>query len=213
MLKEEKKTHWEQIYQRKSPLEVSWFETNPSMSLELIEKTKLNKEQRIIDVGGGASMLVDCLFNAGFKQLAVLDISAQSLQYSKTRLGETANQIEWYETDVTAFQPVHPYELWHDRVVFHFLTHAEDRKRYVRVLKNTLVPNGHLIIATFAIDGPSKCSGLDIVQYDAPLLCAEIGEEFELLEVRNETHITPANVAQKLTYFRFKRRFVSLFRV
>ncbi len=199
-----RKTHWEQVYQQKSPLDVSWYQTQPSMSLKLIQATGIEKHQQIIDVGGGASILVDYLLKAGFSHLAVLDISAQSLQHAKTRLGENASDIEWYESDVTTFQPPHPYELWHDRAVFHFLTNAEDRKRYVQVLKQALVPNGHLIIATFAIGGPKKCSGLDIVQYDAESLCAELGDEFELLDVQNETHTTPNNAEQKFTYFRLR---------
>jgi len=200
-----RKTHWEQVYQAKSPSDVSWYQTQPSISLKLIEATGIEKHQHIIDVGGGASILVDYLLKAGFSRLAVLDISAQSLQHAKTRLGENSHKIEWLEDDVTTFQPPHPYELWHDRAVFHFLTNAEDRKRYVQVLKQALVPKGHLIIATFAIGGPKKCSGLDIVQYDAESLCTELGEEFELLDVQNETHITPANAEQKFTYFRLKR--------
>jgi 2-polyprenyl-3-methyl-5-hydroxy-6-metoxy-1,4-benzoquinol methylase len=199
-----RKTHWEQVYQKKSPSDVSWYQTQPSMSLKLIEDTGIEKHQAIIDVGGGASVLVDYLLKAGFSRLAVLDISAQSLQHAKTRLGENASSIEWYESDVTTFQPLQPYELWHDRAVFHFLTNAEDRNRYVQVLKQALVPNGHLIIATFAIGGPKKCSGLEIVQYDAKSLCAELGEKFELLDVQNETHTTPNNAEQKFTYFRLQ---------
>lgn len=145
------------------------------MSLKLIEATGIDKNQRLIDIGGGTSVLVDYLLKAGFSRLAVLDISAQSLQHAKARLGDKAKVIGWYEADITKFQPPHPFEVWHDRAVFHFLTNAEDRKQYVQVLKNTLVPTGHLIIATFAIDGQDKCSGLNVVRYDAPLLCAEIG--------------------------------------
>jgi 2-polyprenyl-3-methyl-5-hydroxy-6-metoxy-1,4-benzoquinol methylase len=203
-----RKTHWEQIYKKKSPSDVSWYLTYPGQSLKLIETMGIDKNQSIIDVGGGASVLVDYLIDAGFSRLAVLDISAQSLQHAKTRLREKANDIEWYEADITHFQPPHLFELWHDRAVFHFLTHAEDRKQYVQVLKNALIPEGHLIIATFAIDGPEKCSGLDVVRYDAPSLCAELGDEFELLEVQNENHLTPANVEQKFTYFRLRRRLV-----
>ncbi len=199
------KKHWEQIYQKKSPSSVSWYQTHPTLSLKLIEATGLEKTQPLIDVGGGASVLVDFLLNANYARLAVLDISAHSLQQVKTRLGEKANKVEWYETDVTQFEPLHSFELWHDRAVFHFLTQAEDRKQYVRVLKNTLVPGGHLIIATFAMEGPKKCSELDVIRYDAPLLCHEMGDEFKLLDVQNEGHITPANVEQKFTYFIFKR--------
>ncbi len=201
-----RRSHWEQIYKAKLPTEVSWHQAYPSMSLKLIYATGIEKAQRFIDVGGGASVLVDRLLEAGFKKLAVLDISASAIEHAKARLGAKADNIEWYEADVTEFEPPHQFELWHDRAVFHFLTDEGDRERYVRVLKETLVPGGHLIIATFAIDGPKKCSGLDVIRYDVESLYSEIGDEFELLEVHGEAHITPRNVEQKFTYFRFGRQ-------
>ena len=200
------KQYWEHVYQEKSPLEVSWFQTEPEMSLQLIKATGIKIDQRIIDVGGGASILVDYLLKFGFSQLSVLDISAHALQYAQMRLGKNRTEITWIEDDITSFQPPHTYELWHDRAVFHFLTKPEERKQYVRVLKKALAPKGHVIIASFAINGPKKCSGLDIVQYDKQSLCAELGNSFELLEVHNELHLTPTSAEQKFTYFRFRKK-------
>jgi 2-polyprenyl-3-methyl-5-hydroxy-6-metoxy-1,4-benzoquinol methylase len=202
----ETKSHWEQVYRSKLPTDVSWYQTHPSLSLKLIEATGIDKQQPIIDVGGGASVLVDSLLEAGFQQLAVLDISAAAIRYAQQRLGARAAEVEWFETDVTQFAPPHRFVLWHDRAVFHFLTEATTRQDYVRVLQETLTADGHLIIATFAVDGPPKCSGLDVVRYDAKKLCAELGPGFALLETRDETHVTPWQTEQRFTYFRFRRR-------
>jgi SAM-dependent methyltransferase len=201
----DKKTHWENIYQDKSPLDVSWYQKEPSLSLELIRSTHVGSDEPIIDVGGGASVLVDYLCKEGFTNLAVLDISGKALFCAKKRLGNLAQNIEWYESDITQFHAPHQFSLWHDRAVFHFLTDKPDRKNYVKALKHALRPGGHLIIAAFAIGGPKQCSGIDIVQYDAEKLTAELGDDFELIEVRNEVHITPSNKEQKFTYFRFTK--------
>jgi len=198
-----RKTHWESIYADKSPLAVSWFQKEPRLSLQLISNTGLSTEAAIIDIGGGASVLIDHLYERGFRHLAVLDISGVALSHAKQRLGSTAEQIEWLETDVTTFVAPHPFDIWHDRAVFHFLTEAADRRRYVDTLKQTLKPGGHLIIAAFAIGGPTRCSGLDIVQYDADKLGRELGEDFTLVEQVSEIHVTPTNQEQLFGYFRF----------
>ena len=203
------KTHWENIYHDKSPLDVSWYQKEPSLSLELIRNTQLASDEPIIDVGGGASVLVDYLCKEGFTNLAVLDISEIALTCAKKRLGVLAQNIEWYECDITRFSAPHRFSLWHDRAVFHFLTDKSGRKNYIKALKSALRPGGHLIIAAFTIGGPEKCSGLDIVQYDSEKLVAELGEDFELIEVKNEVHITPANKEQKFMYFRFIRKSVN----
>jgi ubiquinone/menaquinone biosynthesis C-methylase UbiE len=200
------KVHWEQIYSTKSSTDVSWYQRYPSLSLKLIEATGIGKEQGIIDVGGGTSVLVDCLLNKGFIELAVLDISPSALEIAKTRLGTRAEKVEWIEADATEFQPPHHFDLWHDRAVFHFLVNEEDRRKYVSVVKRTLVPGGHIIIATFAIDGPNRCSGLDTVQYDMESMSAQLGDEFELLEKLDEEHLTPGNKEQKFTYFMYRRK-------
>jgi 2-polyprenyl-3-methyl-5-hydroxy-6-metoxy-1,4-benzoquinol methylase len=200
------KSHWEQVYQTKSLTDVSWYQTLPSLSLKLIASTGIQKGDGIIDVGGGASVLVDCLLNAGYQNVAILDISAAAIQHAKDRLGQQASAAEWHEADITTFRSPRRFAVWHDRAVFHFLTNSADRRNYVGVLKETLIPNGHLIIATFAATGPLKCSGLDVMRYDAKLLCAEIGDEFALLETHDETHTTPWDTEQKFIYCRFQRR-------
>ncbi len=200
-----RKTHWEELYSSKSPLEVSWYQKEPTLSLQLIENTGLSTDAAIIDIGGGASILVDHLVERGYKHLAVLDISGNALAFARNRLAVAADDIEWFEADITTFQAPHQFDLWHDRAVFHFLTDADDRKRYIKTLKQTLKPGGHLIMAAFAIGGPSKCSGLDIVQYDATKLAAELGSGFTLLEETSEIHLTPASKEQLFAYFRFIR--------
>jgi len=201
----DRKTHWQNVYEQKEATEVSWFQENPAISLELIANCHLDSSDPIIDVGGGASVLVDRLIGQGYSNLAVLDISGAALAKSAQRLGESARTVIWIESDVTAFSPDTQVALWHDRAVFHFLTDAADRRGYVQALKKALRVGGHLILASFAIGGPEKCSGLPIVQYDAPKLIAELGEGFKLLEERTEEHITPAQGVQKFAYFHFER--------
>ena len=202
----DRKTHWENVYGNKSPLEVSWYQQESSLSLRLICNTLMDQDAPIIDVGGGASKLVDQLCDRGYVNVSVLDVSAKALAHAKSRLADKALNVEWYETDVTEFSPAQQFTLWHDRAVFHFLTAKKDRQKYVEVLKRTLVSGGHLIIMAFAIDGPKKCSGLDIVQYDAEKLQAELGDSFELIETGHETHTTPAGKEQKFAYFRFIKK-------
>jgi SAM-dependent methyltransferase len=199
----DRKTHWQNIYQDKGSTDVSWYQQEPSLSLELIGDTGIHLADAIIDVGGGASLLVDHLLDLGYTSLAVLDISAVALNHAKARLANRSADIEWFEADITGFQAPHPFSLWHDRAVFHFLTEPQDRVEYVNVLSQSLIPGGHVIIAAFAIGGPEKCSGLDIVQYDAGKLSAELGESFRLVDQRKEVHLTPKNKAQLFQYFRF----------
>jgi SAM-dependent methyltransferase len=198
--------HWNQVYQTKAPDDVSWFQTRPATSLRLIEACGFSKVDGIIDVGGGASVLVDALLDAGFTKLAVLDISATALDHAKRRLGARAGAVDWFAADVTTFTPPRQFSLWHDRAVFHFLTEKADRQKYVATIKRTLTPDGHAVIATFAIDGPEKCSGLKVSRYGAPTICAELGAEFQLLQQVNETHVTPWNTEQRFSYFRFARQ-------
>ena len=202
----DRKDHWENIYKDKSPLEVSWFQHEPVLSLQLIHNTQIAHDAPIIDVGGGASVLVDHLCDEGYSNVSVLDISANALASTKHRLGGKAGNVEWFDEDVTCFNPPHQFSVWHDRAVFHFLTDESDRHSYIEVLKRALVPNGHFIIAAFAIGGPEKCSGLDIVQYDAEKLKAELGEDFELVEEAKEKHVTPSKTEQQFSYFRFSLR-------
>ena len=200
------KSHWEEIYSTKPPTEVSWYQTSPSLSLELIEATAIEKGQGIIDVGGGTSMLVDCLLDEGYEDLAVLDLSGRSLEIARARLGDRKDDVEWYESDATEFRSPRRFHLWHDRAVFHFLTDERDRREYVNVLREALMPEGYLVMATFAIDGPKKCSGLDTVQYDAESMSLELGDEFVLMKNVDETHVTPGDSEQKFTYFLYQRK-------
>ena len=201
----DRKTHWENVYTNKSPLQVSWYQEEPALSLLLIRNTHLALDAAMIDVGGGASTLVDRLCEEAYTNVAVLDVSSSALAHAKARLAEKAQAVEWFEEDVTCFSPPHRFSLWHDRAVFHFLTAKSDRDKYISVLKQALEPDGHLIIMAFAIDGPVKCSGLDIVQYDVNKLMEELGQGFELVETGYEVHLTPAGGEQKFAYFHFKR--------
>jgi len=197
------KDHWENIYKDKLSHDVSWYQKEPLLSLELINNSKLSPDDAILDVGGGASVLVDLLQEKGFINLSVLDISNNALLSAKKRLGNRADKINWYEADITQFNNPQPFSLWHDRAVFHFLTHKQEREKYVDVLNKSLKPGGHLIIAAFAVGGPEKCSGLDIVQYDEDKMSAALGNNFKLLESRNEIHVTPTNIEQRFTYFHY----------
>lgn len=197
----DRKTHWENIYQTRDAEQVSWFQPTPELSLKLIARCNLAPDHTILDVGGGASTLVDHLLKAGHRSITVLDIAQAALQASRERLGESANQVNWLVADATDFQLEQQVHLWHDRAVFHFLLQAEDRHAYLANLKRTLLPGGHLIIAAFAPEGPKKCSGLDIVQYDDRKLMAELGHAFELLESYREIHTTPSSAEQAFNYF------------
>ncbi len=200
------KEHWERVYSDKPPLQVSWYQQEPAVSLRLIAHCGLAKDAPIIDVGGGASVLVDRLLDAGYSRLAVLDIAPRSLAFARTRLAARAQQVEWIEADVTQFVPRHTYTLWHDRAVFHFLSRAEQRRQYSAALHQALPAGGYLVLAAFAVGGPTQCSGLRVVQYDAEKLLAELGGEFELVEQTAETHLTPAGTEQLFCYFRLSRR-------
>jgi len=200
------KAHWDRIYTDKLPSEVSWYQGEPVLSLQLIHNCRLAKDAPIIDIGGGASVLVDRLLVKGYGNLAVLDISSKALAYAKSRLGENATAIKWFEVDITEFEPPYQYSLWHDRALFHFLTDGSMRSKYIEVLKKSLKPGGYLIMAAFAIGGPEKCSGLDVVQYDAEKLLGEIGDEFVLVEQAGEVHLTPADKPQLFSYFRILRQ-------
>lgn len=199
------KDYWNQIYQNKTPEGVSWFQKRPETSLALIGSSGMSKDGGILDVGGGASTLADCLLDAGYGKLAVLDISAEALNRARTRLGARAGEVDWYEADVTNFEPPHRFGFWHDRAVFHFLTTSEARVQYVATLRRTLLPGGHVIIATFALDGPAKCSGLDVMRHDERSIGAELGNEFVLCETLHETHLTPWGSEQRFVFCLFRQ--------
>jgi len=198
--------HWNNVYQTKGPSGVSWYQECPGLSLSLIAASGVSKDAGIIDVGGGASTLVDFLLDEGYTRLAVLDLSPAALNCSRSRLGLRADTVEWFEADATSFTPPRHFGLWHDRAVFHFLTAAEDRRAYVGALQRSLQPGGAAIIATFALDGPPKCSGLDVMRYDEQSILTELGPELHLQEVRRQTHVTPWESEQRFIYFRFQWR-------
>ena len=200
-----RRTHWDGIYQRAAPVDRSWHQDNPVLSLELITVAGVSRDAPMIDVGGGASVLVDWLIQAGYRDITVLDISAAALAASKNRLGDVAGNIQWPAVDITQYEPSRQYALWHDRAVFHFLTDKTDRRKYRAVLERALLPGGDVVIATFGLGGPTKCSGLDVVQYDAEKLSAELGPGFRLLNVRDEVHLTPRMKQQQFTYCHFRR--------
>jgi 2-polyprenyl-3-methyl-5-hydroxy-6-metoxy-1,4-benzoquinol methylase len=202
----ERKAHWENIYSVKAPTEVSWYQPHPATSLELINRTGITRAAQIIDVGGGASTLVDDLLSQGYSNITVLDIASAALEKSQARLGTRATSVSWIAADITqaSLPPAH-YDLWHDRAVFHFLTDAKDRQSYTRAVEESLKPGGHLIVATFASDGPKKCSGLDIVRYSPDELRGEFGDTFQLIESVDEAHQTPFGSEQRFIYCHFQK--------
>lgn len=201
----ERKAHWENIYTTKPQTEVSWYQEHAIRSLKLVKSTGAGVSAQIIDVGGGASTLVDDLLAGGFANLTVLDISSAALEAAKERLGPcSARKVTWLEADITqAALPLQAFDIWHDRAVFHFLADEEDRRRYISAMSHALKPGGHIIIATFAADGPLKCSGLNIVRYSPEELRAELGEAFKLIESHEENHLTPFDTTQKFSYCLF----------
>ena len=199
------KTHWEQVYSTKPVTEVSWFQEHSEVSIDLIDRTGVGKGGAIIDVGGGASRLVDDLLAKGYQDLTVLDISAAALSVARRRLGTRAEAVNWLEADITSADlPRHGFDLWHDRAVFHFLTDGADRARYVQAVRDSVRPGGHVIVATFGPDGPLKCSGLPVVRYSPDRLHDEFGAAFELVEHTTEEHRTPFGTTQHFIYCHFR---------
>lgn len=201
----DRKAHWERVYGSKGEAEVSWYQQDPRLSLELIESVAPDRRGRIVDVGGGASVLVDRLLDLPFERIAVLDISEAALDRARSRLGERAGRVEWIVADVTESPELGAFDVWHDRAVFHFLTAAEDRRKYVELARRTVPEGGHLIVATFAGGGPKRCSDLEVCRYDARSLAAELGEGFALVRDATEVHTTPRGAAQEFTYGVFRR--------
>jgi SAM-dependent methyltransferase len=201
----DRKEHWEKIYAEKKPTEVSWYQQKPEKSLGLINAVSASKDASIIDMGGGASLLVDRLLDAGFKHVSVLDISENALKYTKQRLGPLAGKVHWIVSDATSFSSGEKYDIWHDRAVFHFLTEKIDREKYVSRTRESLKKGGFLILAVFAKDGPDKCSHLPVRQYDSALVMEEFEEDFELTQELTEVHRTPWGKDQKFNYFLLKK--------
>lgn len=200
-----RKSHWETVYTTKSENEVSWFQENPAPSLELIGLARPTPESAIVDIGGGASRLVDSLLDRGFSRVTVLDISEAALKAARMRLGDRASQVQWIVADVTKWQAAQTFDLWHDRAAFHFLTDPADRSAYVACMQHVIKPGGHVIIGTFAADGPEKCSGLPVNRYDEASLARALGEGFELTGSRRHDHWTPWNSVQRFLFCVFRR--------
>lgn len=195
------KTHWEDVYRAKQADEVSWFQREPRTSLDIIRRVASNRTARIIDVGGGTSSLVDRLLDDGYSNLTVLDVSATALTHARARLGVRASRVEWLDADIRAAKlPEASFDVWHDRAVFHFLTDAADREAYIRQIRHAVRPGGHVIVATFAEDGPTKCSGLPVVRYSPASLHHEFDGGFNLIQSVSEQHVTPSGQTQSFIY-------------
>ncbi len=198
--------HWRTVFNTRASTEVSWYQPHLVKSLEMIAKTGVTRDSRIIDVGGGDSTLVDDLIQRGFTKLTVLDIASSAIDRAMRRLGEAGSHITWKEGDILLTPlPDQHYHLWHDRAVFHFLVDEGARRGYVSRATNAIKPGGHMIIATFASDGPDRCSGLPTMRYSPESLAREFGQQFTLVESRTEAHRTPAGKEQKFVYCWFRR--------
>jgi SAM-dependent methyltransferase len=197
--------HWENVYRTKGEREVSWFQEKPWISLELIRSAGATRHSAIVDIGGGASRLVDALVAEGYDAVTVLDLAESALAAAKTRLGQSAAGVTWVVADAVKWKPLQSYDLWHDRAAFHFLTDETDRAAYVACLREALRPGGHAIIATFALDGPERCSGLPVVRYDAASLGKVLGDAFNLVETRGHDHHTPMGTTQRFQFSLFRR--------
>lgn len=200
------KAHWDNLYSTNRPEQLGWYEPHLRISLEMIAAAQLGKDARIIDVGGGASTVVDDLLDQGFEHITVLDLSEAALSLSRSRLGDRASKIQWLEADITSTQlPLSYYDLWHDRAVFHFLTSSADRRKYARTMRSSVKPHGHIVIGTFSPQAPPKCSGLNVQRYSPELLHQELGKDLQLHDHRFEVHVTPGGVEQTYGYCRFQK--------
>lgn len=206
-MREDRRSHWEEVYSTRAPESVSWYQASPLISLKLLYDTGVSLDAEIVDVGGGSSSLVDHLLKDGFSNITVLDIAAASLEQAKRRLGEAlVARVSWVVEDVTKWRPDQRFDVWHDRAVLHFLTGEKDQAAYFRTLKSTLGPGGWAIIGGFARGGPTRCSGLNVVQHDAESLHKLLGPDFVLKETINDTHTTPDGGRQLFQFNMFQRR-------
>ena len=197
----DRKQHWEDVYGKKKPDEVSWYQTEATLSLQLVDEIARGRTTSIIDVGGGASTLVDGLVDRPTNEITVLDLSGRALREAQTRLGAKAARVRWIEGDILNVDlPQASYDVWHDRAVFHFLTNPADRRLYVDQVRRSVRVGGHVLVATFAADGPLKCSGLDVARYSPEDLHAQFGEAFRLLRSVHENHVTPWGATQSFVY-------------
>lgn len=204
-MESEQQEHWDEVYRTKAPDKVSWYQPSPEASLQILDRFGIPASASLIDVGGGASMLVDGLVERGWSDLTVLDIAAPALDTARARLGPVSQNVTWMIADITQWAPDRTFDVWHDRAVFHFLIEAEQREAYRRALEIAVAPGGLVIIATFAPDGPERCSGLPVRRYDAAALAAELGPAFALADSWREQHTTPAGGVQAFNWCVFRR--------
>jgi len=195
------RSHWENVYTTKAPEAVSWYRPHLEKSLEIVQKIAPDRSVAIVDVGGGESTLADDLLARGYQNVAVLDVSPTAIDVTKRRLGRAADSVQWIVGDITSAElPSSAYDVWHDRAVFHFLTEKEQRAAYARQVARGVKPGGYVLVSTFGPEGPTKCSGLEVVRYDAESLHAEFGVRFRLLESLKELHETPLGTTQQFLY-------------
>ncbi|MFD0930977.1 class I SAM-dependent methyltransferase [Psychroflexus salinarum] len=202
----DRKSHWETIYKTKELKNVSWFQPTPETSLSFFEQFELPKTARIIDVGGGDSLLVDHLLDRGFKDITVLDISAEAIDRAKQRLGDKAKHVSWIVSDITKFQPTETYDFWHDRAVFHFLTEDNEISTYVETAQKAIKQDGVLVIGTFSEQGPTKCSGIEIKQYSETSMTETFKTNFEKVDCVTVDHTTPSGSVQNFVFCSFKKK-------
>ncbi len=202
----DRRKHWEQVYSSNATERLGWYESHLQPTLAWIRELGLDKEARIIDVGGGASTLVDDLLEKGYQHLTVLDLSKHALAAVRKRLGAAADRVTWHEGDITSVPlPLTHYDLWHDRAVFHFLTDPEDKKKYAHTLDQALKKGGHIIIGTFALEAPPRCSGLEVERYTPKRLHKALGKRLVLEKHQKELHLTPSGVEQMYIYCQFRK--------
>ena len=201
-----RKEHWEKVYGNKAGEEVSWYQEKPVVALDFIKSFKLKKDAKILDVGGGDSILADHLLAEGYTNITVLDISEEALEKAKSRLGDKAAKIKWIVADITEFDPKEKYGVWHDRATLHFLTDAEEIQKYVSTLHKAVKANGYVILGTFSEKGPEKCSGIKIKQYSLHEMGDLLKEDFEILQCENVDHVTPSGDVQNFSFCRFRRK-------
>lgn len=205
-MSDDRQSHWDSVYSTHPASQVSWFQNSPVTSLEMIAASEVALAGSVLDIGGGASLLVDRLLDKGFQRISVLDVSGQALAATKARLGPRAEMVDWLVKDVTCWSPAKDaFDLWHDRAVFHFLVGEADRKAYVRALTHGVRRGGHTVLATFALSGPDRCCGLPVQRYSAETLQGAVGAGFHLVEARTETHLTPSGVTQDFVWGLFRK--------
>lgn len=197
--------HWDEVYHSKSETEVSWFQEAPEQSIALIRQVVLELGTSVIDIGGGASRLVDNLLKLGYGDLTVLDVSEAAVARTKARLATSADRVRWVAADITKWKPDRKWQVWHDRAVFHFLTDTARQDAYISALCQATEPGGTAIIATFALNGPERCSGLPVQRYSSETLAARLGMHFRLIDQRLEDHLTPKGAVQNFQYAALQR--------